>query len=68
MFHFANRRLLNKKVTFDFKKPFDLVWKYKKIWLSRRATARRSGVKNQESLIVSDLLNETRTHFEQKIN
>jgi len=61
----TNRRLLNKKIIFDFKKPFDLVLKYKEIWQESRASARRREIKNEECLCWSDLLNEARTYFEE---
>ena len=46
----TNRRLLDKKVIFELKKPFDLVLKYKEIWQESRASARRREIKNEDCL------------------
>jgi len=61
----TNHRLLDKKVIFSLKKPFNLISKYKEIWLSRRVSARRAELKNERCLIVSEFLNEARTYFEE---
>jgi DNA invertase Pin-like site-specific DNA recombinase len=68
----TNRRLLNRIVLLDFKKPFDLIPYYKRsyekeIFVQERAKALSCSSGNLPSLIWSHLLNAVRTYFENEI-
>jgi len=64
-----NRRLLDRKLIFDFFRPFDLIPKYKEICEASRAegeaSKQTSSPRNNESFVWSQLLDEARTYFEQ---
>jgi len=65
-----NRRLLDKKIFFDFVRPFDLIPKYTEICETSRAEGEASeqtnSTTNDKSCIWSQLLDEARTFFEQQ--
>jgi len=68
----TNRRLLNRKIILDFKKPFDLISYYKssyekEIFAKTQSKNFNLSTKNSQSLIWSHLLNAVRTYFENKI-
>ena len=65
----TNRRLLDRKIILDFKKPFDLIPYYKRtyekeIFAQERAKALSCSSRNSPSMIWSQLLNAARTYFE----
>jgi DNA invertase Pin-like site-specific DNA recombinase len=66
----TNRRLLDRKIILDFKKPFDLIPYYKRSYEEEIFAQDRAKVdlscssKNPPSLIWSQLLNAARTYFE----
>jgi hypothetical protein len=65
----TNRRLLDRKIILDFKKPFDLIPYYKssyekEIFSHKRGKPLLCSSKTQPSLIWSQLLNAARTYFE----
>jgi DNA invertase Pin-like site-specific DNA recombinase len=65
----TNRRLLNRIVLLDFRKPFDLIPYYKRsyekeIFAQERALALSCSSRNPPSMIWSHLLNAVRTYFE----
>jgi len=67
-----NRRLLDRKLIFDFARPFDLIPKYaEKCERSRAAGAASEQTncpQNPLSFVWSQLLDEARTFFERKLN
>ena len=65
----TNRRLLDRKIIFDFKKPFDLIPLYKssydkKLLMQKDFKNSSLSSKNPQSNIWSQLLNAARTYFE----
>jgi len=65
----TNRRLLNRIVLLDFKKPFDLIPYYKSSYEKEILAKTPSknfdlSLKNPQSYIWSQLLNAARTYFE----
>ena len=65
----TNRRLLDRKINLDFKKPFDLIPEYKSSYnkeILAQEDLKNSAFlsKNSPSQIWSQLLNEARTYFE----
>jgi hypothetical protein len=68
----SNRRPLDRKIFFDFVRPFDLIPKYKEICEASRAEGEASeqtnSPRNDESCIWSQLLDEARTFFEQNFD
>jgi len=64
-----NRRLLDRKLIFDFVRPFDLIPKYKEKFERSPAAGGASEplnrLKKSQCLVWSDLLNAARTFFEQ---
>jgi hypothetical protein len=65
----TNRRLLDRKITLDFKKPFDLIPYYKrsydkKVLVENNLKNPSSFPKNSPSQVWSQLLNAARTYFE----
>jgi len=65
----TNRRLLDRKIILDFKKPFDLIPLYKRSYEKENLAKTQSknfdlSLKNPQSQIWSQLLNAARTHFE----
>ena len=68
----TNHQLFNKKMSFQYKAPFNILLRYK--GEIEQATARKAGwseapksIKIPESCIWSNLLNEVRTFFEQNV-
>jgi hypothetical protein len=65
-----NRRLLDRKLIFDFQKPFDFVPKYtekcERSPAAGGASEQTNCPQNSQCLDWSQLLNEVRTHFEQE--
>jgi len=65
-----NRRLLDRKLIFDFVRPFDFVPKYKEKCerspAAGGASEQTNCPQNSQCLDWSQLLNEVRTHFEQE--
>ena len=65
----TNRRLLNRKIILDFKKPFDLISYYKSSY-NKEVLAQKDfrnpslSAENPQSIIWSQLLNAARTYFE----
>jgi len=63
-----NRRLLDRKLIFDFQKPFDFVPKYTKKCerspAAGGASEQTNCPQNSQCLDWSQLLNEVRTYFE----
>jgi len=66
-----NRRLLSRKTEFEFVRPFDLIPKYRAFCEARPAEGGASEQPNapqfSKCLNWSQLLNEARTYFEQKM-
>jgi len=66
----TNRRLLDRKLIFDFQKPFDFVPKYtekcERSPAEGGASEQTNCPQNSQCLDWSQLLNEVRTHFEQE--
>ena len=66
-----NRRLLSRKTEFEFVRPYDLIPKYRAFCEARPAAGGASEQQNasdfEKSLSWSQLLNEARTFFEQKM-
>jgi len=65
----TNPRLLNKKIGLEFKRPFDLIRRYKNIYekeLGQKIYSKNSqnSAENAESIIMSNLLYHVRTYFE----
>jgi hypothetical protein len=68
----TNRRLLDRIVFLDFKKPFDLIPYYKRsyekeIFAKTQSKNFNLSLKNSQSIIWSHLLNAVRTYFENLI-
>jgi len=65
-----NRRLLNRKIFFDFVRPFDLIPKYtgkcERSPACGGASEQTNSPQNPSSFVWSQLLNEVRTFFEQQ--
>ncbi|MEK6732998.1 MAG: hypothetical protein AABY55_05160 [Candidatus Omnitrophota bacterium] len=66
----TNRRLLDKKVILDFKKPFDLTFEYinsydKKFFAQKALKNPSFSLKTEPSPDWSKLLNVVRTYFEE---
>jgi hypothetical protein len=65
----SNRRLLDRKLIFDFVRPFDFVPKYtgkcERSPATGGASEQTNSSQNPLCLDWSQLLNEVRTHFEQ---
>jgi len=68
-FAIPNRRLLDRKLIFDFVRPFDLIPKYTEKYerspAAGGASEQTNCPQNSQCLDWSQLLNEVRTHFEQ---
>ena len=66
----TNRRMLDRKILFDFRPPYDLVPKYKEKCerspAAGGASEQTNCPQNSQCLDWSQLLNEMRTHFEQE--
>jgi hypothetical protein len=68
----TNRRLLDRNVLLDFKKPFDLIPEFKtsyekEIFAQERSIDLSCSLKNTPSQIWSQLLNAVRTYFENSV-
>ena len=66
----TNRRLLNKKIALEFKRPFELILRYKNIYEKRAAEKidsknSQNSAENLKSFNWSKLLYHVRTYFEQ---
>jgi hypothetical protein len=67
----TNRRLLDRKVFFDFQKPFDLITFYKSSYDKQKLDSSSLIIQSENDLAIaslrwSDLLNAARTYFEQR--
>jgi len=61
-----NRRLLNKKVIWEWRRPFDIVAEYReKIAQGCFAGLSPSSAETAQSIVWSNILNDARTYFEQ---
>jgi len=63
----SNRRLLARAASFDFKRPYDLLLKFKNFRAPEKSLVLPSFSENAGNPVWRCLLNEARTYFEQKI-